>query len=103
MITSKLWHARETASVDDLLVLLRPRPKHLDQLVDGSGGDESADNPPPLLWTLCSFTVLQSHPHNLHLGMLPFFLAVIGQDRLHQSPNTQDRPFRIVKRSNYVK
>ena len=28
--------------------------------------------------------------------MLPFFLAVIGQDRLHQSPNTQDRPLRIV-------
>jgi len=49
---------RKTASVDDLLVLLRPRPEHLYQLVDGSGGDEGADDPPPLLWTLCSFTVL---------------------------------------------
>ena len=64
-ITSKLW---QTASVDDLLVLLRPRPEHLDQLVDGSGGDERADDPPPLLWTLCSFTVLQSHPHNLEVS-----------------------------------
>ena len=27
--------------------------------------------------------------------MLPFLLTVIGQDRLHQSPNTQDRPLRI--------
>ena len=54
-----------SSSVDNFLVLLGARSKHLDQLVDGGGGDEGAHDPPPLLRTLCSFAVLQPHPHNL--------------------------------------
>ena len=56
------------SSVDDLLVLFGPAAEHLDELVNGSGGDERAHDPPPLLWSLGSFTVLQSHPHNLQVS-----------------------------------
>ena len=33
--------------MDDLLVLLGTRAEHLDQLVNGSGGNEGANDPPP--------------------------------------------------------
>ena len=55
--------------VDDLLVLLGTRAEHLDQLVNGSGGNEGANDPPSLLGTIHSFTVLQSHSHNLWVSV----------------------------------
>lgn len=76
--------------VDDLLVLLGALAEGGAELVDGRGGDQRAHDPPPLL---------QPHPHHLHLRVLPLLLAVVGEDRLHESPHAQHRAWGRVSTS----